>query len=44
MHAITRAEQSAIPTVAGVCVAASIVALALIRAVTSLAQRRQGSR
>jgi hypothetical protein len=44
MHAIARADQSAIPTVAAVCLAASIAALALIRAVTALARRRQVSR
>jgi hypothetical protein len=44
MHAIARVDQSTIPAVAGVCVAALIVALLLIRVLAALARRRQGSR
>ena len=44
MHAIARAGQSPKQAVAGVCVGASIAALALIRALTALARRRQAGR
>jgi hypothetical protein len=43
-HAIARVSESALPAVAGVCVAAAIVALALIRGLKALAGRRRGSR
>jgi hypothetical protein len=43
-HAIARVTESALPAVAGVCVAAAIVALALIRGLKALAGRRRGSR
>jgi hypothetical protein len=43
MHAGARGDHSAIPAVTGVCLAAAVVALALIRALSALA-RRQGSR
>jgi hypothetical protein len=43
MHVSARGDHSAIPAVTGVCLAAAVVALALIRALTALA-RRQGSR
>jgi hypothetical protein len=43
MHASARGDQSAIPAVTGVCLGAAIVALALVRALTALARRTQGS-
>jgi hypothetical protein len=44
LHAIPRTSQSAIPTAAGVCIAAAVAALGLIRGLGVLALRRRGGR
>ena len=44
MHARARADQSALPAVAGVCAAAAVAALTLIWSVSALVRREQVSR